>query len=171
MHSILKWTSSYDKREMKKKKKRLCWVEYVDSCLWFITHGAVLYELAGYECHLPECWGWRSAGCVSSAASGWCCRRFPVCSGAAPPPPDAYEGCESHKASVCGDDTMETHWKTKQLRGYREEGDVSYLYLVPGMSIWACSTRSVVHTSSSPQSLKNGIYRGESRGHSMLNGK
>lgn len=30
-------------------------------------------------------------------------------------------------------------------------------YLVPEMSIWACKTRSVTHTSSSPQSLKNGI--------------
>ena len=39
---------------------------------------------------------------MSSAASGWCCRRFPVCSGAALQPPDAYESCESHKASVCG---------------------------------------------------------------------
>lgn len=43
---------------------------------------------------------------MSSAVSGWCCRRFPVCSGAAPPPPDAYEGCESHKASVCRENTM-----------------------------------------------------------------
>lgn len=30
-------------------------------------------------------------------------------------------------------------------------------YLVPEMSIWACKTRSVTHTSSSPQSLQNGI--------------
>lgn len=55
---------------------------------------------------LPECLGLRSGGCGNSAASGWCCRRFPVCSEAAPPPPDAYEGCESHKASVCGGNTM-----------------------------------------------------------------
>lgn len=27
------------------------------------------------------------------------------------------------------------------------------------MSIWACSNKSVVQTSSSPQSLKNGIWR------------
>lgn len=46
---------------------------------------------------------------MSSAASGWCCRRFPVCSEAAPPLPDAYEGCESHEAFVCGGNTMKTH--------------------------------------------------------------
>lgn len=37
------------------------------------------------------------------------------------------------------------------------------------MSIWACSTRSVVHTSSSPQSLKNEIWKGEKD--SMLHGE
>lgn len=63
------------------------------------------------------CWGWRSAGCVNNAASGWCCRRSPVCSGAVLPPPDAYEDYESHTVSACGgkhgdsDQTMQKRFR------------------------------------------------------------
>lgn len=51
-----------------------------------------------------------------------------------------------------------------------DQTNISDLYLVPEMSIWACSTRSVVHTSSSPQSLKNWIWGGTSGEDSMFDG-
>lgn len=95
---------------------------------------------------------------MSSAASGWCCRHFLACSGAALPLPDAYEGCESHKVSACvikhHDSLRSNNQKTVALSGFRAKMD---LYLVPEMSRRACKTRSVVQTSSSPQSLKKGI--------------
>lgn len=46
-------------------------------------------------------------------------------------------------------------------RERRGRQNVVYPHLDPEMSMWACSTRSVVQTSSSPQSLKNWICREE----------
>lgn len=65
----------------------------------------------------------------------------------------------------------ETQWKLTETkkREEREHQNISVLYLVPEMSMCACSTRSVVHTSSSPQSLKNGIWTGMGGRSSMLN--
>lgn len=50
---------------------------------------------------------------MNSAASDWSCRRFPVGSPAALPLTDAYEGCGSHTASVCGEIPPKTHTRAR----------------------------------------------------------
>ena len=62
---------------------------------------------------------------MNSAVSGWCCRRFPVCSESPLPQPDSYEGCESHKASVCGESTESLRPNNSEDVLFNTSGDKS----------------------------------------------